>query len=432
MGRSYGVATPPRAVIHAFDELDVIRPVVARYAQTIRDSGYDPIRWSDWDVLITTGGVQLSHDAKSLRVVQFGGDPIGRYAVGRNAWGDDGSVSTYTAVGSSVHEADGLDDGFEELVGRHLVECLDLSKLERLVLQTPSQADNDAWMPLLLNPDQEPIAAVFRPDYGPREVWYFPGEALPAIDAILHFAFTRWHLEAPGSFPAAPNWTSDQRWMTANQQNRFLELRSKIADSNARIAAAKKENAESEEAIEQVRRDASTSEQRLLTADGDELVAAVTAALTGLRFEVVDLDAETPEGKPKIGDLEVSHPDFPDWKIMAEVKGKTKGAALNDLLALQTHRRVYEKTRPTLHGVWYLVNAERRNPDPGSRPVPLESATDEIDTFAEDHGLVIDARDLFQLVKSVQLQLISKRAAAGALIEQYGRFKLPVGQTPTV
>lgn len=430
MGRDYGVKTPPRVVIHAPEDLDALRSAAEAHANDMRENAREPIRWADWNVLITTGNVDPGCRDHPLRVIQFGGNPIGLIEL-------EGSsrlvaVGLRTTVGSTVHEPDGLSDEQSVLIKQLVDTCIELGEAEQTVLSRRFPVKPTTWQPLLVTADSDPISAIYKPVYGASEVWYFPREALKIAEAVCQVAFTHWHREAPDIFPSAPNWTSDQHWMTAGQQVKFGELSRRIEDSKTRIASAEREIAEAEAAIEGVRRNASTSEQRLLTADGDELVAAVIAALIELEFEVVDLDAETPEGKPKIGDLEVSHPVSPEWKIMAEVKGKTKGAALNDLLALQTHRRVYEKTRPTLHGVWYLVNAERRNPDPGSRPVPLESATDEIDTFAEDHGLVIDARDLFQLVKSVQLQLISKRAAAGALIEQYGRFKLPVGQTPTV
>ncbi|MEU3472665.1 hypothetical protein [Rhodococcus sp. NPDC006774] len=430
MGRNYGVKPPPRVVIHAPGNLADLRSAAEAHANDMRESAEEPIRWADWNVLITTGGVAPDGGAGALRVIQFGGNPIG--LLQHEHFSNQFPVGLRTTVGSTVHEPDGLSDEQSALIKQLVDTCIELGEAEQTVLHRTFPGQSGTWQPLLVTADSDPIAAIYKPVYGASEVWYFPRESIKIAEVVCQVAFTQWHREAPDIFPSAPNWTSNQRWMTAGQQVKFGELSRRIEDSKTRIASAEREIADAEAAIEGVRRDASTSEQRLLTADGDELVSAVTAALTELKFEVVDLDADTPEGKPKIGDLEVSHPDFPDWKIMAEVKGKTKGAALNDLFALQTHRRVYEQTRPTLSGVWYLVNAERRKPDPGSRPVPLESATDEIDTFAEDHGLVIDTRDLFQLVKSVQLQLISERVAAEALIEQYGRFKLPVGQTPNV
>jgi hypothetical protein len=73
-------------------------------------------------------------------------------------------------------------------------------------------------------------------------------------------------------------------------------------------------------------------ERRLVTGQGDELVAAVKAMLERLEFKVDDRD-ETKKGQ-KLEDLRVSDPQSP-WLALAEVKGyATSGGKPKDLAQL--------------------------------------------------------------------------------------------------
>ncbi|MGW0358515.1 hypothetical protein ACWDXV_30355 [Nocardia nova] len=90
-----------------------------------------------------------------------------------------------------------------------------------------------------------------------------------------------------------------------------------------------------------------------------------------------------------------------DWTTSAEVKGYTKGAKSNDLSTVGRHRRVYEKKHQDVQRMWYVANSFRLD-SPDSRPKILDSADEHIDDFAQDDGLAIDSRVLFDLLMLVE------------------------------
>lgn len=70
----------------------------------------------------------------------------------------------------------------------------------------------------------------------------------------------------------------------------------------------------------------------------------------------------------KLEDLRVDDPSSPDWHCLAEVKGYTKGAKVNDVSQI-TGRPVAAYTKETgdyPSTVWHIVNIWR-----GKRPLPV-------------------------------------------------------------
>lgn len=78
--------------------------------------------------------------------------------------------------------------------------------------------------------------------------------------------------------------------------------------------------------------------RRLLTAQGEDLGEAVVLAFTDLGFDVQDLDEERDRsGLPRVEDLNLTCPDQPEVRILAEVKGYAKGAKAGDLIQIGHH-----------------------------------------------------------------------------------------------
>lgn len=409
----YGENAHPAVIVHSTNS--ALFEWASRYAQTIRSFG-GPIRWLDWDVLITDIHQSFPWEETGLRIVQIGGQPSGEVTT------SDGAIEALYLTdrpGSALHVPETLPEEVREFVKRRLVPCLDVSKLERQIVHCRRPVSSDKWIPLLTNADGDPIALLYKPEEA-REVWYFPEEASDVMDAFLSVAFERWHGEEPSRFPGTPDWTENPEWMTATQQIRFTETMKDIAESRAQILQLEEAIAAGEVMIETVHSEAKTSHQRLMTSTGDELVSAVISALRTFEFDVVNLDDTIPEGQPKLGDLKVTDDER---KIMAEVKGYSKGAKANDLLAIGNHRRVYEKTHGDLDGVWYIANTFLKT-DPGVRAPALGSSQDQVDVFGEGGGLVVDSRDLFQLVKRVELGEISAKDARQQLMNATGRFAI--------
>jgi hypothetical protein len=127
------------------------------------------------------------------------------------------------------------------------------------------------------------------------------------------------------------------------------------------------------------------------------LVAEVIATASELGFRVVDVDEEISKEGDRREDLRIIDPDDAEWTALAEVRGYTKGAQLNDLLRLArfVSRYIRDESREP-DAVWYVVN-HFLGMNPSLRPAPLESNVAEVETFGEGGGLVIDTRDLFRL-----------------------------------
>ncbi|WP_315770703.1 hypothetical protein [Rhodococcoides kroppenstedtii] len=421
MARSFGVTLPPRVVLHTDFADSPVEQAVRRYATTTRVGIDDPIRWADWDVLVTNEDTPLPYGRSPLRVIQFGGHPTGCFATAPTTF-SDGSPYLTERVGQSLHIPSDLDPDLTELAVKHLVPCLDVSAEARETITFPSSTEPIMSQSLISNPDGYAVTAIYEPHKEVQQVWWFPTAMEPAVEQILHVAFSLWHKTDPERFPSTPGWTSNQKWMTAEQQVQFNSISSRIKAAREQIKEADEEIRTAELDLERIRRTAEVGQQRLLTSDGSDLVRAVAAALEAVGLKVTDLDSAIPQGTPKIGDLEILDPTS-GLTIMAEVKGKTKGAALGDLLSIKNHQKTYEKTRKPLDRVWYVVNANRRT-DPDSRRPPLQEAAIEIAVFGDGDGLVVDTRDLFQLSKRVTMQELTAEHARRMLLDQRGRFRI--------
>ncbi|KAF0957742.1 hypothetical protein [Rhodococcus sp. T7] len=273
---------------------------------------------------------------------------------------------------------------------------------------------------MLENADGDAIAVIYRPHRGASEVWYLPEEAAGNLDPFLFAAFREWNEQDPKRFPAAPGWQSDVRWMSAIQEKRYREISDKIGEAATEIERLQRVVADAENALDALSRDAQLSQQRLLTGTDDSLVAAVKEALEGLGFAVVDLDIRLDRNQAKGADLSVSDGD---WMAVVEVKGYGKGAKSNDLIKVGRHRRVYERADGEVQRMWYVANSFRFD-SPDSRAQILDGADEHVQDFAEDDGLVIDTRDIFLLLKSVESGDRQKAEVRETLKDATGRFTL--------
>ena len=122
-------------------------------------------------------------------------------------------------------------------------------------------------------------------------------------------------------------------------------------------------------------------------------------------------------------DLRLSDPDEPAWTNITEVKGLTGGAKLSDLQRFGRYAGLFlRRTGEFPKSRWYLVN-QFLGADPDTRPPPLVGAEDDVQVFAEDGGLVIDTRELFQLVRAVEQGRIDQAAARRLLRSSTGVFQ---------
>lgn len=71
--------------------------------------------------------------------------------------------------------------------------------------------------------------------------------------------------------------------------------------------------------------------------------------------------------------------------------------------------------------MWYVANIFRTQ-SPEGRPEIFAGADDQLDSFADPDGLVIDTRELFDLLKQVESGAVSPSAARAVLKNSTGRF----------
>ncbi len=176
--------------------------------------------------------------------------------------------------------------------------------------------------------------------------------------------------------------------------------------------------------LEEESRRANDSDRRLLTAQGDDLVEEVQACLEELGFIVVNVDREITSEGDRLEDLRVKDPDNSDWIALAEVRGYRRGAQLNDLLRIGRFvARYVGETGKMPTASWYIVNHTLAQ-DPATRPSPLAGNPNEVDTFADGGGLIVDSRFLFRIRMDVRSGRVQPRQARDRLIASTGVLSL--------
>jgi hypothetical protein len=256
------------------------------------------------------------------------------------------------------------------------------------------------------------------------EAWLLPSD-VPDLTAWVTAALTEWHRLAPDRFPGSPDWSRRPEWATDSERallDEVASLREERLSVTARLDAREQEL---EAELERARRAGDVYERALLTAQDDELVQAVLRALTELGFTVVDADKAAEETE-RLEDLRVSDPAEPHWLALVEVKGYGKGAQTSALTQfLRFDRRYQKRTGRAPDALWYVAN-QFKDRDPASRQLILQSNEQDVATFAEVGGVVIDTVELFRLIDAVRRAALTRADARVALRRAAGRFVSPV------
>jgi hypothetical protein len=270
------------------------------------------------------------------------------------------------------------------------------------------------------------LAGCFARSEGLAQVWMLPFADLN-IAAWVEVALKQWHKLDPERFPVDFGWEREPAWMTpaeAELAERIGALQKERQDVLARLEVAERElKAE----LHAVSLSADAGERRLLTEQGDSLAEAVARAFEGLGFGVQDMDKIFPSNDRR-EDLRISLPGNDDWTAICEVKGYYKGASVNDLLRVERFRgRFYKEKGRDPDRCWYVANCFLKD-DPSRREKPLAKNAPEVETFAEEGGLVIGTVELFQLLMEVRKGRVEASEARRMLMEQVGYFALESGE----
>jgi len=121
----------------------------------------------------------------------------------------------------------------------------------------------------------------------------------------------------------------------------------------------------------------------------------------------------------------VTSPGDPYWIALAEVKGRSGGAATNDLLQLGRWVEIFietEQRRPSRR--WYLVN-QFIGGDPATRPAVFADAPQVLANFTGLDGMAMDTADLFRVARDVEAGTLSQEEARTKMMTAVGRFAYP-------
>ncbi len=130
----------------------------------------------------------------------------------------------------------------------------------------------------------------------------------------------------PDSVPPDVEWKTSQRWSPPEVSGFAHELQA-LSDEREQALSELHDREEALNAqLKLAAQKAEVGPGRLLTADGDELTAAVLSSLTDLGFHVQDMDDHHDEKTgAKLEDLRVDDPSAQEWHCLAEVKAIRKG-----------------------------------------------------------------------------------------------------------
>lgn len=215
----------------------------------------------------------------------------------------------------------------------------------------------------------------------------------------------------PTSVPPETEWKTSERWSPPEVGGFIRDIQTVKAEREKALSEFQTKEQALGDGLKLAVQRAETGPGRLLTADGDELTAAVLEALKDLGFSARDMDDHHDEKTgAKLEDLRVADLSKPDWHCLAEVKGYTKGAKVNDVSQI-TGRPVAAYTKETgdyPSSVWHIVNTWRGKP-PSNRPVAVPN-NDDLRPLTDAAGALLDTRDLFEAWRDVQAGKIEAEA----------------------
>lgn len=271
-------------------------------------------------------------------------------------------------------------------------------------------------------PDAPLAVATVRADTSTGFAW-FPNvhtDRVRWLDALL----LEWAELDREAFKGVIPWREQRRWLTAAELA-LTEALDAVREERARETArllAEEDRIELELAA--ARANADRTERLLLTAQGDELVAAVARAFAAIGFDVQDMDAAKGAGEARLEDLRLRLRGRNGWEAIVEVKGHEKrGLRLADLNQARRPRDRYRDENDRWPDLVMVVHNGSAASAPDLRPRPFEtSAADARSLEQEGYWLVVPTTDLYRLLRDAPAR---GQAAVELLADTRGVFSYP-------
>ena len=442
-----GEPTHPQVLFTGFEDTDpgfAAMSALVPTARLLADGGMNDLRAVEWDIVVSRGTDVDAPD--HMHVLALGCERVGLAKTDRG-----GSIVFYGGKQPSeiLHVADDLPDAVRRLVVGELVPWLQAQPIRPFLMTStgsglygmalvgfgrPAESSTNPatlartrrLVAFVRDADGNMIAGAFE-RYGSGWCW-----ALPYVpenpELWLAAALSDWHERTPARVPALPGWRARATWATPRETTLRADLAVLRGERQRLLTDLETRETALRSAEMAAIAAADAGPRRLLTAQGDKLVDAVTDALETLGYTVANIDNEEgATGQPKVEDLRLSDPDEPGRTNITEVRGYTGGAKVGDLQRLARFATLYllrTGALPTTR--WYVVN-QFINTDPDTRRRPLAGSEDDLSVFAEDGGLVIDTRDLFHLARRVDDGGMSTAAARALLRRATGVLQMSPG-----
>lgn len=378
----------PRVLFEAVPS-DELYEELKRYAPTTGrfEGDVAAIHPSDWDLVVSFH--ETPEEPEGVNVLSFGGTNFRRLVLGPSRY----PRRNWNVHARTVARAQGCPAEFAGLVDRTIVAAAP---------PPPRQVFGDGPRDFIdaiavVGQEQAPIAGIIT-TRGALTL------ALP--DFVTSYA--EWlvafldHLRPlqPGRFPASPDWQAKSSWATPAMRTSMRELDELKAERTAALQSLRAREATITASLGAATAAAATGPHRVLTSDGADLVVGVLELLSDLGFEAEDRDDHHDEKTgAKLEDLLVKDGC---WTCLAEVKGYTKGAKVNEVPKITGRPSVAfaaEHGEPP-DAVWHIVNTWRAT-DPATRPLAVPNDLD-LAPLTDANGCLIDTRDLFRAWRDVQ------------------------------
>lgn len=229
---------------------------------------------------------------------------------------------------------------------------------------------------------------------------------LPSVDTNravwVELLVTEWAQSNKDTFPSFGDWIDSPEWMVAEEEQILSQIQTLEQKKQESVIKIDNEIGELTSALATARANANKGQRRLITAQGDELVAEVAKTLEDIGFSVTPVDQLVGK-KPKREDLRLRHvgKGGEEWNAIVEVRGYARsGGTTGDLLRLNRFADLYkEETGQAPDKRIYIVNGELELL-PSQRQEPLASATEDLQIFSESGGILIRSIDLFRALKA--------------------------------
>lgn len=294
----------------------------------------------------------------------------------------------------------GLPEPIQDLIKSDLLPSLERRKKQfGIVVGTGAMAPAVLkWRPFVLGPSGLAMAGSYE-RVGGKHVWLLP-EDTTNLPGWFDAALVEWHIADPRTFPSLATWQTDAKWDTAKEvsaRKALQELDTTFATVETTFRANR---ATAEAALEEAAKKAKSGPKSLLNGQDDPLQQAALQALRDLGFQVEDMDLIWGE-RERREDFRIRDGDQPDWLVLADATGVTKGAPGSKITTVVGYvtKYILEGRAAQAPGVWIIVNRLFHR-DPLVRGEIYRS--DEVTVLKSHDGLALDSAALYLLSQTIQ------------------------------